>query len=114
MLTNDEIIRHLKKFKFVEVYPVLQNKDIMQFMKDVKLINNKDITSPFNLKILENNNHQNLENSIKNNIDNKKDFYSELEILESFGVNKSDVDEYFRCNKFNKNKNNVIQSKSNF
>lgn len=47
MLSQEEIIKNLKKFKFVEVYPVTQFKDVIKFLETSNIIKGNNYINPF-------------------------------------------------------------------
>jgi hypothetical protein len=86
MLGAKEIIKNLKKFKFLQVYPVLQNKDLIKFLKESKIINDKYQINPFAVKsLIKNENNKELD--IQNNI---------IDILRNMNFGENELAEFMK------------------
>lgn len=99
MLTHEDVIKNLKKLKFVEVYPIFKFVDLLNFIKDPsKILINKESFST--LDVLSNDEIQ-VNNRQFNYQENKNNM---IDILKNFDISETDLSEYVKNNKNFKSK----------
>jgi hypothetical protein len=92
MLGAKDIIKNLKKFKFLQVYPVLQYKDLIKFFKDSNIINENYQVSPFSVQSFVKKENHDKKLELKNNI---------VDVLRNMEISESELVEYIKMQKSN-------------
>jgi hypothetical protein len=88
MLTQEEIIKNLKKFKYVQVSPIIQFKDLNKFLKDVNLIKeNMSVVNPFKISCV---NHKEENNGFLQG--------SMIDVLKNMDISEEELKEFMKDN----------------
>jgi hypothetical protein len=89
MLTQEEIIKNLKKFKYLQVYPVLQYRDLLKFFKDVNIIKGGNCLNPFNVQAVDKK-EESKTLDLRGNV---------VDVLRNMDISEEELSDYMKANK---------------
>jgi hypothetical protein len=91
-LSQEEIIRNFKRSTYLEVYPILQTKDLYPFYEQAGVIKGDNVMNPFRFEKINSENKNGVEeNHVKTAVSSENDV---TQILRNFGVSEEDVKNY--------------------
>lgn len=96
MISKYDIINNFKKFKTVEVYPILQHKNLIKFFEDLHLIKGDKVVPPFKIYDLDKKPESLDKNGENYNLNLETNM---IDVLRNMGITEKELAEYIQKEK---------------